>query len=122
MSISINVDLSGTTSFSEALNSFDSAIKTRVQQRLVDWATGVKGEAEKLVPVRTGYLQSTIFVDVQEWQLVIGAKAEYAAEIEFGTTHSKAKPYLTPALEAHKPDLEQTLLDAIDESKSEVQL
>jgi HK97 gp10 family phage protein len=121
MSISINVDLSGTTSFSEALNSFDSAIKTRVQQRLVDWATSVKAEAEKMVPVRTGYMQSTIFVAVQEWQLVIGAKAEYAAAIEFGTTHSKAKPYLTPALEAQKPALEQTLLDALEQAKSEVQ-
>ncbi len=122
MSVSINVDLSGAEEFSQALSRFDAAMQNRIQQQLLEWAESVKTNAERLVPVRTGYLQSTIYAKSQEWQVEVGAEAVYAAAVEFGTQHSRAKPYLTPAVEAYLPSLERVLLDALDSAKAEAQL
>ena len=74
MSVSINVDLSGAEEFSQALNRFDAAMQNRVQQQLLDWAESVKADAERLVPVRTGYLQSTIFAKSQGGRLRLALK------------------------------------------------
>ena len=106
MSVSINVDLSRSKrNFGQALSRFDVAMQNRVQQQLLEWAESVKADAERLVPVRTGYLQSTIFAKSQGWQVEVGAEAAYAAAVEFGTLHARAKPYLTPAVEAFLPSL-----------------
>ncbi len=122
MSVSINVDLSGAEEFSQALGRFDSAMQNRIQEQLNEWAESVKADAERLVPVRTGYLQSTIFPRSQGWQIEVGAEAAYATAVEFGTRYARAKPYLTPAVEAYLPSLEQVLLEALDLAKGEAQL
>ena len=122
MSVSINVDVSGAEEFKAALSRFDLAMQNRIQQRLVEWAGDVKADAERLVPVRTGYLQSTIFSKSQQWQIEVGAEAAYAAAVEFGTRNMRAQPYLTPAVEAYLPSLEHVLLEALDSAKTEAQL
>jgi HK97 gp10 family phage protein len=122
MSVSINVNLSGAEEFAQALNRFDVAMKNRVQQQLMGWAETVKADAERLVPVRTGYLQSTIYAKSIEWQIEVGAEAAYAAAVEFGTRYSRAKPYLDPAVQAYLPSLERVLLEALDSAKVEAQL
>jgi HK97 gp10 family phage protein len=122
MSVSINVDLSGAEEFAQALNRFDAAMQNRVQQQLAGWAETVKADAERLVPVRTGYLQSTIYAKSIEWQIEVGAEATYAAAVEFGTRYTQAKPYLEPAVQAYLPSLERVLLEALDSAKMEAQL
>ncbi len=97
-------------------------MQNRIQQRLVDWAEAVKTDAERLVPVRTGYLQSTIFAKSQQWQIAVGAEAVHAAAVEFGTRSMRAQPYLAPAVEAYLPSLEHVLLEALDSAKAEAQL
>ena len=122
MSVSINVDLSGAEEFGQALSRFDTAMQNRVQEQLNEWAESVKADAERLVPVRTGYLQSTIFAKSQGWQIEVGAEASYASAVEFGTRYARAKPYLAPAVEAYLPSLERVLLEALDLAKGEAQL
>ena len=122
MSVSINLDLEGAEEFSQALSRFDSAMQNRVQEQLLEWAENVKADAERLVPVRTGYLQSTIFAKSEGWQIEVGAEAAYAAAVEFGTRYARAKPYLAPAIEAYVPSLEQVLLEAVDSAKEEALL
>jgi HK97 gp10 family phage protein len=67
--------------------------------------------AKQLVPVRTGFLQSTIMqeVDRDNITLTFGATAPYASFVEFGTIRMAARPYLRPAMDAHQ----QKLLDAL---------
>ena len=122
MSVSINLDLEGAEEFSQALNRFDEAMQNRIQQALADWAQNVQAEAERLVPVRTGYLQSTIYAKSQQWQIEVGAEAAYAAAVEFGTRNSQAKPYLQPAIDANLPNLEAVFLEALDSAKTEAQV
>ena len=121
MSVSVNFDLSG-AEVARALNRFDGAMKNRIQEQLSMWAESVKTDAERLVPVRTGYLQSTIFAKSQDWTIEVGAEAAYAAAVEFGTGNMRSQPYITPAIEAYLPSLERVLLEAVDSAKLEAQL
>ena len=122
MSVSVNINLLGAEEFKAAISRFDIEMQHQVQARLADWAESVRGEAERLVPVRTGYLRSTIFAKAEEWQMEVGSEAAYAAAVEFGTCRSQAKPYLNPAVETRLPELEGVLLQAIDSAKMEAQI
>ena len=48
----------------------------------------MKAEAQKIVPIRTGYLRSTIYGKVKEWVVEVGADAAYALFVEFKQTHT----------------------------------
>ena len=54
--------------------------------------------ATSLVPVDTGYLQSTISADNDGFQCEAEATAEYAQYVEYGTWKMIAQPYFEPAL------------------------
>lgn len=56
-------------------------------------------EARAIVPVRTGYLKSTIGVlNRTSNSVTVGASASYAKFVENGTSKMQAQPYLHPAL------------------------
>ncbi len=122
MSVTINVDTSELEEKIRALDHVDESLRNQVQKRLAEWALNVKLSAERLVPVKTGYLQSTIFVDSHQWEVKVGAQAPYAAAVEFGTGRIQARPYLTPAVDTHLPSLGLVLLQAIESSKVEAQI
>ena len=122
MSVEINCDLTGAEEFKQAIKRFDAEMQRQVHEQLAKWAETVKTEATRLVRVRTGYLRSTIYARIQEWNTEVGAEAAYAANIEFGTHYALAKPFLNPAVQAHLPELERVLLGALDLAKMEAGL
>ncbi|MBN1245812.1 HK97 gp10 family phage protein [Candidatus Bathyarchaeota archaeon] len=122
MSVEITLDLAGAAEFTQAMNRFDAEMQRQVHGQLVKWAENVKTEAKRLVPVRTGYLRSTIFARIQEWNAEVGAEAAYAANVEFGTRYAMAQPFLNPAVQARLPELERVLLTAVDLAKVEAGL
>lgn len=65
----------------------------------------MEADAKAIVPVRTGYLRSTIFHRLQGLQMEFGAGAPYALYVEFGTRRMAAQPFLRPSFEMHKGDL-----------------
>jgi len=97
-------------------------MQRQVYRYLHSWASDVKALAKQLVPVRTGYLRSTIYAKIQEWVAEIGAEAPYALFVEFGTRHMQAQPYLYPAIQEHLPQLEDIICAAIDAAKAEANL
>jgi len=97
----------------------DSSLQNEVYRFLASWAADVKALARKLVPVKTGHLQSTIYAIVKDWMANIGADATYALFIEQGTKYMRAQPYLYPAIQEYLPQLEQMILEAIDAAKAE---
>ena len=119
MSVEITVDVAGAAEFQQAIARFDVEMQRHVHGQLAEWAEGVKTEAKRLVPVRTGYLRNTIFARVQEWTAEVGADAAYAANVEFGTRYAAAQPFLQPAVQARLPELERGLLAAVDLAKVE---
>ena len=122
MIVEINLDLAGAEEFKQAIERFNIQMQRRVHGQLANWAETVKAEAQRLVPFRTGYLRSTIYARIQEWNMELGADAAYAANIEFGTRVAQAKPFLNPAVQARLPELERFLLSALDLAKTEAGL
>lgn len=76
----------------------------------------------RLVPVRTGYLKSTIYARIQEWVAEIDAEAAYSFFVEFGTRYMQAQPYLWPAIQQYLPQLENIICQAIDAARAEAGL
>lgn len=78
--------------------------------------------AVDLVPVDTGYLQSTISASSDDWSITAEASAEYAQYVEFGTWKMAAQPYFIPALEyawSETSDaFQQAVQDAMDEAEA----
>lgn len=122
MSIEISCYVKGIEEFQRAMRNFDSAMQRQVHRQLLSWAADVKALARQLVPVRTGYLRSTIYAKISEWVAEIGAEATYGLFVEFGTRRMRAQPYLYPAIQQHLPRLEQIILDALDAAKAEAGL
>jgi HK97 gp10 family phage protein len=122
MSIEITLNLAGAEEFKQAIAQFDAEMQRQVHEQLAKWAETVKTEATRLVPVRTGYLRSTIFARIQEWNMEVGAEAAYAANVEFGTRYAMAQPFLQPAVQAHLPELERVLVEALNLAKVEAGL
>jgi HK97 gp10 family phage protein len=118
----VSFDVSGLAELQDVMVRLDSALQAQVHGYLLQWADAVKAMAEQLVPVRTGYLKSTIYATVKDWVADIGAKATYAVFVEQGTRYMKAQPFLYPALAAYLPQLEQIILAAIDAATSEAGL
>jgi HK97 gp10 family phage protein len=122
MSVEITLDLAGAAEFKQAIARFDAEMQRQVHEQLAKWAETVKTEATRLVPVRTGYLRSTIYARIQEWNTEVGAEAAYAANVEFGTRYAMAKPFLNPAVQARLPELERVLVEALNLAKVEAGL
>jgi HK97 gp10 family phage protein len=122
MSVEITLDLAGAAEFQQAIARFDAEMQRQVHKQLTEWAGSVQAEARRLVPVRTGYLRSTIYARVQEWTAEVGAEAAYAANVEFGTRYAMAQPFLQPAVQERLPELERVLSAAVDLAKAEAGL
>ena len=80
--------------------------------------------ARELVPVRTGYLKSTIAAEVGEasiGEVTAEASAEYAQYVEFGTYRQMAQPYFIPAIEAALEEWGLAAQKAYEEALEEAQ-
>lgn len=55
--------------------------------------------SRSLVPVRTGYLRSTLDAYTDGYTCTAITECDYAEYVEFGTAYMAAQPYFTPALE-----------------------
>ncbi len=66
--------------------------------------------AHSLCPVKTGFLSSQIFYQVEDVTgLFVGDRAPYAAYVEYGTARISAQPYLRPAIDEVQPRLQEEL-------------
>ena len=71
--------------------------------------------AQGIVPVRTGNLMASIFADVDEDNLsvTLGATADYASFIEYGTVKMRAQPFLQPAADIGEEEMNARIEEAI---------
>ena len=93
-------------------------IKQAISDALEQGGKDMEEKAKQLVPVRTGRLQASIYHQVDGLQLELGARADYAADIEFGHNvrsgwkikgplvgHVGAQPFIRPAADEGQPNL-----------------
>jgi hypothetical protein len=119
MAIEVSCNIQGIREFQAALRTFESMMQGHVHAKLVGWAEGVKTEAMRRAPVRTGHLRGSIYALVKDWVVNIGAEATYALFVELGTRYLRARPYLWPSIQQYLPQLEQVISEAIDAAKAE---
>jgi len=71
----------------------------------------------------TGRLVSSIQVDVTPTEVFVGSTLEYAGWLEFGTTRMAERPWLNPALESNRRNIErlfQTGVNRVSQQDGEV--
>ena len=69
---------------------------------MINVAQNILATANTLVPVRTGYLKSTLAIEqTSNFQLKVKATAPYAYYVEFGTRKMSARLFLTNSVNQH---------------------
>lgn len=85
------------------------------------FAQAFYGYATDLVPVDTGYLQSTITSSSDDWSMTAEASAEYAQYVEYGTWKMSQQPYFRPALEYAWEETATLFEDAVQQAADQVE-
>jgi hypothetical protein len=97
------------------IQGFTGAMVGYVQQYPLTVASAMKTVAERvletsnvLVPVRTGFLKSTLgFRQDTNFQVTFFATASYAPMVEFGTRRMAARLFLSRSIEQHAAEFPQ---------------
>lgn len=117
MRIGIKVlDRSAADRLSKAPSEVDQEISKEFDEEIGPY---VVARAKSIVPVRTGYLRSSITKDNASTSVNgirgvrIGANASYAATVEFGTRRWRGKPFLRPALAQSIGYIERRISEAV---------
>jgi len=116
MSVEMEVRFEGQDEFRLKMERLDASVRESVQQRLQELAESIRETAQRMAPVRTGYLRSTVFTQTSEWTVKVGASAPYAAYVELGTRFMQGRRFLSEAVEAHSPHIVNIVSQAVNES------
>ena len=106
----MHMRIEGMPELRSKLEYLEGAMKEQVHYVLAFEGAKIANAARALCPVRTGYLRSTIYAQLEDWRLRVGASARYAAYVEFGTRYMGARRFLSRALELRM----QALVNAVD--------
>ncbi len=93
---------------SQALEEEIHSIVETAGNNMVSYAQGI-------VPVRTGNLMASIFSDPDEENLAVtlGASADYASFVEYGTVKMRPQPFLEPAATIGQEEMNARIEEAI---------
>jgi HK97 gp10 family phage protein len=118
-------EVQGVDELQQRILKFSKVLQVTVPARLEPVGAQMENIARGLVPVDTGYLQSTIYHALKEMGIELGATADYAEYVEFGTSRSRAQPYIRPAFDACRELIRgavlQAALEALTQTKPEPQ-
>jgi len=96
------------------------ALEEEVHNIVETAADNMVSYAQGIVPVRTGNLLASIFSEIDEdgLSVALGATADYASFIEYGTVKMRAQPFLEPAAaigqEEMNARIEETIVQRLD--------
>lgn len=102
----LTANIMGITQVQNKLSNLSNAAMNNFSNKLYKVGLEVEAKAKQLAPVRTGRLRSSIHTTQKNPKLVlVGSNVRYAPFVEFGTVKTPAQPYLRPALQAVKPNM-----------------
>ena len=116
----------------------ETVLKEKVMKHLSDGANAVRDEAKRLAPVKTGALResikartmkdslaSAVYCDYpdadggyNEWRVIQkgGKRPYYAIAVEYGTRRTPAQPFLGPAVENKRQEIDAGMEAALKEA------
>jgi len=87
------------------LADYEKSVENRVVQEISVTGQAVRNDAVKFAPIITGFLRGGIQVgQIVNYTLFVNAFTEYSKYVEFGTSRSKAQPFMNPAAESNRAD------------------
>lgn len=93
----------------------DVVTRTRAGGGTYDHTVSEAGDAPN---TDTGRLVSSIQVDVNPLGIFVGSSLEYAGYLEFGTSSMEPRPWLNPALESQRRNIEKLVANAVSGDKT----
>ena len=72
-------------------------------------ALDTEAHAKVLVPVDTGNLKNSIGSTIEGPHAEVGPTASYGEYVELGTSHTRAQPYMGPAVDTVAPQMVRAL-------------
>ena len=101
--------------FDEVSDEQSQALEEEVHTIVENAGDNMVIHAQGIVPVRTGNLMASIFAEVDEDNLAVtlGATADYASFIEYGTVKMRAQPFLEPAAAIGQEEMNARIEEAI---------
>jgi HK97 gp10 family phage protein len=96
---------------------FPTALTNGIENSMQRVSQLMYEEATRLVPVRTGYLRSTIAIEPGgKWILKVVAQASYAAMVEWGTSRTAPRLFMTRAVEMHGREMQEEIVNAVQDA------
>ena len=65
---------------------------------LAGMGTDIIRRSSRRVPVDTGTLKQSVFIEGKPFSIVVGYNADYATFVEEGTSNMKAQPFFEPSI------------------------
>jgi HK97 gp10 family phage protein len=122
VSVNMEIHVEGLPALREKLVKLDDNMKRKVQEAMEFEAEAMKTVARERCPVRTGRLRDSIYANVQDWILQLGATAPYAIYQELGTRYIRPRAFLKNAVSLRMQSLvnriNRALAEAIREASS----
>lgn len=122
MSARIQVTVEYAATLTEALRAtLPGLLASNVSNALQTVGERMADSARHFVPVRTGFLLSTIGLELgaDRWIFSLFARAPYAGYVEWGTRRMAARLYMTRALELHRDEMVQEVQNAVSAAVAE---
>ena len=111
------ITVKGLDNLSNYLRSIPLKLRQPVHNALQQGGELIADKARQIVPVRTGYLKSTIYSKVKgNWNIEVGAYAPYGGYVEYGTSRQRAQPYLRPAFYENRAKIVELVRQAVKQA------
>lgn len=119
--MSITLEITGSLQgFTSAMSDYVEAFPSTVGGALKVVAERVLETANVLVPVRTGFLKSTLgYRQDTPLQITFYATAPYASYVEFGTRRMAARLFLTRSIQQHEAEFPQEVENVLQQLRNE---
>jgi Bacteriophage HK97-gp10, putative tail-component len=113
--VSVGLEVTGELQgFSAAMTGYVEKFPSTVSGAMKDVAERVLETSNVLVPVRTGFLKSTLgYRQDSPLQVTFFAMAPYAPFVEFGTRRMSARLFLTRSIQQHQAEFPQMVESAL---------
>jgi HK97 gp10 family phage protein len=118
LSVPVKIAVSDTRELIMGLKEhFPTALTNGIENSMQRVSQSMYEEATRLVPVRTGYLRSTIAIEPGgKWILKVVARASYAAYVEWGTSRMAPRLFMTRAVEIHGREMREEIVNAVQDA------